>query len=131
MKDLAIAMRRLVWLAMIVSMVVYGAVAFVVTGAVERPDAALPSWLLPVLAGLLAVTAVLLYPRLTAEDEANRRRREDRVVIRPGEIAVWALDEAVAILGLVAAFLSGTAQFYVVYGVVAIFLLLTHRRRRS
>lgn len=126
--DLAFRQRRILWFAMLSSLVIYAVVAFVVVGKVGGAPAAagLPPWLFPVVAGAIALTALLLHPRLAGSESP---RREAAPMVPVGELVVWTLDESVAVIGLVATFLTETAQFYVAYAVVAAFLLWAHRPR--
>jgi len=119
--------RQVQWFAMTGSVFVYALVAFFVTrGGVERSTVVSP-WLLAGVAAVVAVAGLVLYRRV-AEDAAAKPDRDPHL-IRPMEMAVWALDDAVAVLGVVGALVSGSFTLVPVHTLVALVLLALHRPR--
>jgi hypothetical protein len=122
--------RLLVWLALLNAVLLYGVVSFLVARPAASPPP-IPGGLFPALGVLLAVASVLS-PRFLRDPAPSRDsegRRSTLAGIRTREFVRWALDESVAVVGLVAALLHGDPKLVVPYVVVAAGLLVLHRPR--
>lgn len=119
--------RRIIWFAMTASVFIYGAVAYVVVGSTPAGTLAVPGWTFPLVALAMGWSAMLLHRNLPGADAPGSRRAS--AAVSPVEIVVWSLDEAVAVIGLVASFLTGSTQSFVFYAVGALALLWLHRPR--
>jgi hypothetical protein len=108
---------KLLWLPMVAAVLIYGVVAFLIADGDPKPLGPLAT-VLPVAALFTGGTAYFIRSRIDPSENPMM-----------GSLVVWCLDEGVAVIGLVAAILSNTAQSYVAYGAVALCLLLLHRPR--
>lgn len=126
----ALPVRLLVWLAMLNAVVLYGVVAFLVA----RPEAGAPGvpiGLFPALGALLGAAA-LLSPRFLPEPDPERDSQgaaRRPAGIRTKEFVIWALDESVAVVGLVAALVLGNPRMAIPYVLAGAALLVLHRPR--
>jgi len=119
--------QLLVWLALLNAVVLYGVVAFLVARPVDELPA-IPGGLFPGLGVFLGAAALLgarFLPGSASGDDGERPRFTAGV--RPRQIVTWALDESVAVVGLVAALLEGNPTRVIPYVVAAAALLLWHR----
>jgi hypothetical protein len=120
--------RLLVWLALLNAVLLYGVVSFLVARPAAEPSP-IPAGLFPALGVLLAAAAVFS-PRFLPDSSPSRDsegRSAPAVGIRTKEFVMWALDESVAVVGLVAALLGGDPKLVVPYVVVGAGLLVLHR----
>ena len=118
-----------VWFAMLGSVVFYAGVVFFVGSArVEGP--VLPWWPFAVAAIVCAWLAFLFHRGIGERSRSERRAAEAASpLVDPVLIRVWALDEAVGVIGLVAALFGGGISVFVPFGVAALALLFLHRPR--
>ena len=111
--------RMTLWLAMLSSVILYAVVVVVVTPSME--PISLPAAVFPVAAILAGFAGFVAHRRMTEES------RRDSAPLHPMELLAWVLDEAVGVIGLVAAILAASPVTFVAYGVVSLVLLLLHR----
>ena len=108
----------ILWLAFVVAVLIYGVVGFVVP--VSSEAARLPGWIFPVIALILGISALLLPTFLSGRGQATTVT---------GGIIAWAMDESVAVVGLVSVFLGASSTVFVAYLVGSWVLLWIHRPR--
>lgn len=118
--------RRIIWFAFMAAVLMYAAVGYVMVSDAEMHAAEIPGWLFPALGALLAAAA-LFVPGLLAGTAP--RAQEGVVLISPGELVAWALDEAVALVGLVSVLLGRSFSGAFLYFIAAWLLLWFHRPR--
>jgi hypothetical protein len=117
-----------VWFAMLGSILFYGGVAAFLGADLDAPR--LPWWPFAVAAAVCAWLALLFQRSIAEESRSERRAREETpVLVDPRRIRVWALDEAVGVVGLVAALFGGGLATFVPFGLAAAGLLVMHRPR--
>lgn len=119
---------HILWIALMMSVAVYGGVSFIITsqgdGAAE--PLALPPLVFPLLAVAAATAGVVLYRHLTSPDRLRALVHEQRSIEQvPGlvltaSIIRWALFESVAIYGLVLAITNHSFEAFLPYGITAI-----------
>jgi len=122
----------MVWAIMVGSVFFYGGVAFLVAGGMNGAgvwagNPGVPVWLFPLLAFVAAWAAVLVRQRLAEASPPRNPSAQEQAALFQRSIVVWAVDESVAVLGLVAVFLGSPATHFVAYGVVSLLLLFWHR----
>ncbi len=124
----ALAFARILRVALVVSVVLYGVLSMVLrdrVGAEDLPGATHAA--LHVVAGVLVLLGVWLFRRMeSAGPRASSREAGDRPALPPMMVAGWSLFEAVGLLGLVVSLLGGTGQVLVL---VSLLLLLLHPPR--
>jgi hypothetical protein len=118
--------RQIIWLAFMAAVLMYAAVGYVMVKDAQTPIAEVPGWLFPAL-GVALAAAALFVPGLLAGSAPPAR--EGVVLISPAELVAWALDEAVALVGLVAVLLGRSFSSSLLYFLVAWVLLWIHRPR--
>ncbi len=119
---------RILHLALMGSLAIYGAIAFI---AVQAPD---PTWTHPtyvilyVLAGLGLTMAVVVVPMVKRivlpEGEQNIAK------LRTGYILVWALCESIGVNGLLAAFLYHEPIMFLPFGAAALGMMVLNGPRK-
>ena len=120
----------LVHAAMMASVIGYGVGGYATsTEGAASPPSIDPAVFLAIAAGVAAVAAIASFvvrarrmPRSADEPDAWRQ-------LQGALIATWALDELVAVAGLVPAFLYGDAAYYAPFGAAALILLMLHAPR--
>jgi hypothetical protein len=121
--------NRVVWGGLLASQVVYVAIALAVRVAEGPPE--LP--VLPLLFGLVAAgtgaAAHLFWRRAHAGVETIVRERADPSRSFGGYVVAWALDEGIAVSGLVLALLGFARSAWMPFSAAAFALLLLHRPR--
>ena len=118
------------WGAMALAVVTYAGVGLVVAEGHPPVAAGLPVWLLPALAAAAAFAAVLLQLRRTiAGDPDGAPSAVTARSALTGAVVVWALDDAVAIIGLVALLTGAAPRLFAIYLAAALALLVLHRPR--
>lgn len=137
----------ILWSALMMSVVVYGGAAFMITsqGDAEAAGFPMPPFVLPLVAVIAATTGAVLYRHFTSPDRIRallqaaqppsdtqeqqalpaRERQLSRVpaLVLTATILRWALFESVAIFGLVLAISDLSFEAFVPYGVAAIALM--------
>ncbi len=119
--------RTVIWLAFMAAVFMYGGVGYVVPAAAGyggAGSASIPAWFFPVVGLLLAVAALLLPTFLS-----GRQLSTEAGTIGAGELMSWAMDESVAVVGLVTMFLGLNRELFPVYLAVSLVLLAIHRPR--
>lgn len=115
--------RWFIWLAMATAPLMYGVVLALVLPALEIADGpVVPVWVFGV-AAMVMVWVSTLVRRQWGADSGTR----GVAAVPPMMIVTWALDESVAVLGLVAVLLGSPLATYVPFGVIALGLLWLHR----
>ena len=116
--------RMILWLAFVVAVVIYGVVGFMVAGEGYggAGSAAIPGWLFPVVGLFLAVASLLLPSFLS-----GRELPSGGAPVGGADIVTWAMDESVAIVGLVTKFLGVDADYFPLYLAASAVLLVIHR----
>ena len=114
----------LIWCAFFLAVLLYGMTAFLYRPARSGPD--VPSWLV-LAVGIAMMAVALLARRLVPRAPASARTKENRNLSR--DVAQWALDEAVGVLGLVWRLLGGEWRECAVLLLVSGVLLWLHRPR--
>ena len=131
---MATATNRIIWAALVASLFVYGAVAFVV--AASRPPAEAPSpRLLAALLGVVALTTglatimirgrMLVVPIARGELDPRSPSGGQRAFVP--YILCLALTESIGLYGLVLSLLAGNARWSLPFLAVALALMLVHR----
>lgn len=113
--------ERIVWIAFLISPVIYGIVGYWVIGSHTMPAkaAALPFYLVGLLAALLALAA----PRLIPRSEPTGVE-----LVAPARIVSWSIDESISIVGFVGVFLgSFPLATFVLFALVSMGLIWLHR----
>jgi len=118
--SLGVPIRTILWFSFVFAVFIYGLVGVFVAAPGE---VRLPGWVLPLVAGVFVVLALLLPGRISVGPARTEGSPS------PSEIITWALDEMVAIVGLLSVFLGGGWQGMVPYLVVSLALLVLHRPR--
>ena len=118
--------RRIIWLAFMAAVLMYAAVGYAMVKQAETPVAAIPGWLFPALGAALAAAAIFI-PGLLAGNAPTAR--DGVVLITPAELVAWALDEAVALVGLVAVLVGRGFSGSLLYFLASWVLLWIHRPR--
>jgi hypothetical protein len=124
--------RWIVWAALAASVLIYFGVAL--SGLFGSGPPAGASWL-PTLFGAAGVTAAiaahLLWRRATGAGLPAHRQGAGAPglvsALGAGLLAAWALDEAIAVLGLALALLGYLREDWFLFFVVSLALLLAHR----
>jgi len=114
--------RLVLWAVLVGSVFVYGVLAFLFGG--REPTAGdfhLPAWIFPAAAFVSALTGLMMHR------QGAVMTRPKTPGLRPMDLPVWAMDEAVAAFGLAAVFMGGTFATFTAYGVAALILLVLHR----
>ena len=119
----------IIWGAMLAAIVLYGVVAIVVAPTVSPAASAEVDWLRRLLSGAAVLTGALSvwWRRHFLPSAPQSSARPDFAAVQRHAVIAWALSEAVAVCGLVAALLLGDAREYVPFGAGAAALLLLHR----
>ena len=121
---------RIIWFALLTSIVVYFVVAFVaIPTPVDEPfQAGFSDMVTVVLYFVAAVTFALAFviPSMIARREPSPERTRLAFILR------WAMIEATAIYGLIAAFLRQNPRLFIPLGVLAVAgMLISYPRGRS
>jgi hypothetical protein len=114
--------RRLIWFAFLIAVVIYGVVGYVL-GARSGMEVRVPGtvWLaLAVACGAAAILAPRFMPTPSGPPASGASTRD---------LVVWALDESIAVIGLVSVLLGASTETLVVYVAASLVLLLLHRPR--
>lgn len=134
----ALLTQRIVWGALMASVVIYGVVAYVLSTTNEpQPIDPTLRWALAAAAVFTAMASITLrrikLPALA--EEPSPYHRAAPVEAAPPEvlgelmtayILTWALSEAVAVFGLVLAIISYTYEAYLPYALAALILQATN-----
>jgi hypothetical protein len=120
-----------VWFAMVGSIVFYAGIA-VFLDRQQTSGPVVPWWPFAIAAIVCAWLAFLFHRSLAERSRSERRRAEAEtgpMRVDPLQVRIWALDEAVGVIGVTAALLGGGLATFVPFGVAALALLLLHRPR--
>jgi hypothetical protein len=113
--------ERIIWIAFLISPVIYAIVGYGVIGSHTMPAkaAALPFYLVGLLVALLGLAA----PRLIPRSEPTGVE-----LVAPARIVSWAIDEAVSIVGLVGVFLGAfPLATFALFALASMGLIWLHR----
>ena len=119
--------RTVIWLAFMMAVFIYGVVGYVVPveeGYGGAGSASIPAWFFPVM-GLFMAVAALLVPTFLSGREVSAGGG----ALDGRELISWAMDESVAIVGLVTMFLGLNRELFPAYLAVSLVLLVVHRPR--
>lgn len=128
------AVLKIIWMALLICVAIYGAVLWQIAVTWEKTEpqsmeqlAANPIVLVLALMALLSLVMAFTIPNMMM-----RGRELTADTIRVRSIVQWALIESVAIYGLVGAFIVQDARIFIAFGSVAIlaFLLTTPSAER-
>jgi len=122
--------RWMVWGALLSSQVIYVGVSVAGLGAREEP---LELLLFPIILGFLAAGTALgahfCWRRAVGAHLAVHEARPEPASAFAGYILAWALDESIAIYGLVLALLAFQAEIWACFSAASLALFLIHRPR--
>jgi hypothetical protein len=113
--------ERVIWIAFLISPVIYGIVGYWVIGSHTMPAkaAAWPFYLVGSLVALLALAA----PRLVPRSEPTGVE-----LVAPARIVSWAIDESISIIGFVGVFLGSISiTTFVLFALASMGLIWLHR----
>ena len=110
----------MIWISLLSAVAVYGIVGFTIATPAEDLDPPVPEGLWYGMAVVLGLAAFLA-PRFLRERSPGL----------PADLLSWALDESIAVVGLVAVFLGLPTGIFVVFLVASWLLLVWHRPRAS
>ena len=119
---------RIVWLALVVAIVIYGVLAFVIppqAGTARTGFGNQTVLILYVAAALVLLTAVV-FPRIMRRSAAANRDHTSSTQASAisqrawvANVIRWALLEAIAILGLMASMIDGSPMLFLPLGLIA------------
>ncbi len=121
--------RRVVWIAFVGAVLVYGVLGLVFAGSTDAAVSAretgsgIPAWLWPVL-GAGALVMGIFSPRIAVATGGG-----EPMTPMSRDIVTWAASEAVAVIGLVSVFLGQPREWLVIYCAASVVLLVLHRPR--
>ena len=118
-----------IWTAMLSSIVIYGVVCAAAVGMADagaEADAEWPRRVFSAIGVVLGASSVWWRRRFLASDPVQPAPL-GFMQLQSHSVVAWALSEAVAIGGLLAAFLLRDAREYIPFGAAAAALLLLHR----
>lgn len=121
---------RIIWLALLISVLLYGVLAMVVRPA-EQPLSGTPAIFVLHVIAIPALLGAYLVPKFLDRGAADEALRDamttppsDNPSVPPklfvGLIARWAMLESVAIFGLMAALLGGDPRLFFPLGIVSV-----------
>ena len=113
--------ERIIWIAFLISPVIYAVVGYMVVGGhtITAKAPALPFYVV----GLLVALAALAAPRFIP-----RREPTGVELASPTRILSWAIDESVSIVGFVGVFLGAfPIATFVLFALVSMALIWLHR----
>jgi F0F1-type ATP synthase membrane subunit c/vacuolar-type H+-ATPase subunit K len=122
---------RLIWAAMLSAVVMYGAVCFLVLGASEAAADDTNEWLHTLVTSVAIIPGVLsIWWRRhflsTDSGAAGVDVSMPFAQFQAHGLIVWALSEAVAVCGLVLAFVVHSFHEFIPFGVASVALLIMH-----
>ena len=117
---------RILWIAMLFSVVVYYVFTLFVPQQIERqPNSTVSLFLLAV--GVLATIISFPIKRRFLNQAVDQQRVQ---VLQQGYIFTWAVNEIAALFGLLDFFLTGNRYYFVLFLIAAIGLLLHYPKRQ-